>query len=60
MARHQAYLDLAEWSKWDSRRDEIIARAADAGISKSVIAEITRLHRSTIYAIMKEQGVATS
>lgn len=53
--RRQALAELAECAAWIERRDELVRNAASAGCSKTVIAGMIGLDRSTIYEILGRQ-----
>lgn len=57
-AQRLAYLELAEYSKAAVRRDELILRSVDAGISPATVAVVVGLSRPHVYAIVKKMRKA--
>jgi CRP-like cAMP-binding protein len=53
-AQRLAYLELAEYSKAVVRRNELIVRSVDAGISPATVAVVVGLSRQHVYAILKK------
>lgn len=53
-AQRRAYIELAEYSKWSSRRDEIIVAAVDAGVPMKAVATCTRLNRTYLYKLVRD------
>lgn len=58
--RREALAELAECARWIGKRDDLVRKAAGAGASKTVIAGMIGLDRSTVYAIIGKSGEQAS
>lgn len=50
--QNQALMNLVEYAKWKARRDDLVREAVEAGITKSDVAVIIGVTRSTVYDIL--------
>lgn len=56
LAASEAERALMEWAVMDAMRDELVLRAAAAGVAKNRIHKITGIARSTIDRILEQHS----